>query len=41
VGAFVQGPDRELYVLDIDGYVYRLDPAPAAATAPASSTPGS
>jgi glucose/arabinose dehydrogenase len=27
VVSFVQGPDRELYVLDIEGTVYRLDPA--------------
>jgi glucose/arabinose dehydrogenase len=27
VVAFVQGPDRELYVLDLGGAVYRIDPA--------------
>lgn len=27
VVSFVQGPDRELYVLDLGGSVYRLDPA--------------
>jgi glucose/arabinose dehydrogenase len=27
VVAFAQGPDRELYVLDLDGAIYRLDPA--------------
>lgn len=27
VVAFVQGPDRELYVLDLDGTIFRLDPA--------------
>jgi glucose/arabinose dehydrogenase len=27
VAAFVQGPDLELYVLDLDGPIHRLDPA--------------
>jgi hypothetical protein len=27
VVGFVQGPDLELYVLDLNGPIYRIDPA--------------
>jgi glucose/arabinose dehydrogenase len=36
VVAFAQGPDLELYVLDLGGGIYRLDPAAASTPPPAS-----